>query len=618
MGEAKSLHPRMNDLSPAKLPETAAPECFLGVERSAKGRRWVARVCDDRIALALAQRLSLPEILGRVLAARGVTLDSAERYLSPRLRDLLPDPSVLKDMDRAAERVAAAVRGGEGIAVFGDYDVDGATSAALLMRFLRAAGARARVYVPDRIKEGYGPNAAALRVLAAEGVKVVLTVDCGTLAHTAIAAGRDAGLDVIVVDHHVAEPVLPPAYAVVNPNRLDEPIENVRQLGTLAAVGVAYLLAIATNRVLRRLGHYGAGTKEPDLLRWLDLVALGTVCDVVPLTGLNRALVAQGLKVMAARGNPGIAALADSAKVNGAPNAWSTGFLLGPRVNAGGRVGRSEIGARLLSTEDAAEARALAFELEGYNAERRAIEATVHDEAFAHIEATGDPGPVAFVVGQGWHPGVIGIVASRLTDALRRPSIVVAVNGEIAKASGRSVAGIDLGAAVIAAAQAGLLLNGGGHPMAAGFTAHTARLEELHEFLRARIAPRFHESPGLRDLTIDGVLSAQAATPELLATLDGAGPFGAGNAEPRFVIPSAAVVKADPVGDGHVRVTIGGREGGGRLKGIAFRCLDTPVGQALLAARGLPLHIAGHLRADTWQGRQEAQLVIEDVAPAVS
>jgi single-stranded-DNA-specific exonuclease len=597
-------------------PATPASESFLGVARSLGGRRWVPRRCDDRTALALSQRLGLPDIVGRVLAARGVGLDGAEKYLSPRLRDLLPDPSRLKDMDRAAERLAAAIRHDERIVILGDYDVDGATSAALLVRFLRAVGAKARVYVPDRIKEGYGPNAGAIRLLAAEGARVIVTVDCGTLAHDALAVAGPLGVDVIVVDHHVAEPTLPPAFAIVNPNRLDESSSVTAAVGTLAAVGVAYLLAIATNRVLRREQHYTGGRAEPDLLRWLDLVALGTVCDVVPLKGLNRALVAQGLKVMAARGNPGIAALVESAKVNGAPNAWTAGFLLGPRVNAGGRVGRSEIGARMLASDDAAEARALAFELEGYNAERRAIEAAVHDDALARVEAEGDPGALAFVAGEGWHAGVIGIVASRLTEALRRPSIVVALSGEVGKGSGRSVPGVDLGAAVIAAAQAGLLLNGGGHPMAAGFTVQRSRVAELAEFLRARVASSFRESPGLRDLALDGALAAAAATPSLLEKLEGAGPFGAGNAEPRFAVPAAAIVKAEPVGDGHVRVILGGGDGR-RLKAIAFRSLETPMGQALLSARGMALHLAGHLRADTWQGRREAQLIVEDAAPVL-
>ena len=592
---------------------SSVSDCFLGVARSVSGRRWVARSCDDRIAQALCQRLGLPDVLGRVLAARGVGLDGADRYLSPRLRDLLPDPSVLKDMDRAADRLAAAIVGNEPIAIFGDYDVDGATSAALLDRFLRAAGAKARVYVPDRIREGYGPNAAAVRILAAEGARLLLTVDCGTLAHYALAVAQPLGLDVIVVDHHVAGPTLPPVYAVVNPNRLDED----GALGTLAAVGVAFLLVVATNRLLRNRGHYAQGRAEPDLLRWLDLVALGTVCDVVPLTGLNRALVSQGLKVMAGRANPGMAALADIARVSGAPSAWTTGFLLGPRVNAGGRVGRSEIGARILATDDASEARALAFELDGYNTERRAIEALVCDDAFARVEAAGDPGPIAVIAGEGWHPGVIGIVASRLTEQLRRPSLVLAINGETAKGSGRSVAGVDLGAAVIAAAQAGLLLNGGGHRMAAGLTVATARIAELAEFLRKRIAPSFQDLPGLRDLALDGALAAHAANPELLARLEGAGPFGAGNAEPRFAIPAASVVKADPVGEGHVRVILGGGPGGGRLKAIAFRSLEKPLGQALLSARGVQLHVAGHLRADTWQGVVQAQLVIEDAAPAI-
>ena len=592
-------------------PDTPAAglEPFLGVARSLGGRRWVARPCDDRTALALSQRLEIPEVLGRVLAARGVDIEHAEGYLAPRLRDLMPDPSTLHDMDAAAARLARAVQGGEGIAVFGDYDVDGATSAALLQRFFDAAGARVAVYIPDRLKEGYGPNTPAMVRLADEGAKVIVTVDCGTSASGPIAAARDAGADVIVVDHHVPGHDSPPAFALVNPNRLDES----GALGALAAVGVAFLLVVAVNRTLRAAGWYGAARPEPDLLAWLDLVALGTVCDVVPLTGLNRALVSQGLKVMAARGNAGIAALADVTGLDTPPGTYHVGFVLGPRVNAGGRVGRAGLGARLLATGDRGEAAGIARELDGYNTERRAIEAAVLEEARAQVEAAGDSGPMVFASGEGWHPGVIGIVASRLKEAWRRPSAVVAIDGGIAKGSARSVPGVDLGAAVIAAREAGLLRDGGGHRMAAGFTADTSRLGELAAFLKQRVGSAGMRAPGLHELSIDGAVAAAAAGPDLVALLDAAGPFGAGNPEPRFAVPSAIVVRADVVGEDHVRVILGGGAGGGRLKAIAFRSAREPVGDALLSTRE-PLHVAGHLRADTWQGVTRAQLVIDDVA----
>lgn len=596
------------------VPPTAEAIPFLGVEHSAAGRRWLQRPCDDRIALALVQRLQAPEILGRVLAARGVTPDSAATYLSPRLRDVMPDPSSLRDMDRAADRLARAIRDQEGIAVFGDYDVDGGTSAALLARFLKSVGSAAEVYIPDRRREGYGPNTPAMLGLVERGAKVVVTVDCGTGAFEPIKAATDSGADVIVVDHHTAGPELPRALAVVNPNRLDER----GGLGMLAAIGVAYLLVIATNRALRNTGWFSTDRVEPNLLRWLDLVALGTVCDVVPLTGLNRAMVMQGLKVMAARGNPGMAALGDVARVTAPPSTYHAGFVLGPRVNAGGRVGRAGLGARLLATDDPAEAKILAQELDGYNTDRREIEARVLEAARTQVNAEGDPGPLVFAAGEGWHPGVIGIVASRLTSAWRRPSAVVAIEGRLAKGSGRSVPGVDLGAAILAARQAGLLVDGGGHPMAAGFTAEATRLGELTQFLRDRIGPAGVDAPGVRDLLVDGVVSAAAADASLAELLETAGPYGAGNPEPRLAVPSARVVKADIVGDGHVRAILSGGEGGGRLKAIAFRSATAPLGHAMLATQSAPLHFAGHLRSDTWQGEVRAQLVIDDVAAADS
>ncbi|KGM31605.1 single-stranded-DNA-specific exonuclease RecJ, partial [Inquilinus limosus] len=419
---------------------------LFGVERSAKGARWIGRAADDRLALALSQRHALPEIVARVLAARGVGLDDAPAFLNPTLRALLPDPSVLRDMDRAAARIARAVTAGEGIAVFGDYDVDGATSTALLVRYLRALGIEPQIHIPDRIAEGYGPNAQALEKLRAGGAGLVVTVDCGTTAFDALEGA--AGLDVVVIDHHTAEPRLPKVAAVVNPNRLDQD----PGLGQLAACGVTFLALVALNRALRQAGVF-ANRTEPDLLALLDLVALGTICDVVPLTGLNRALVGQGLKVMAQRRNTGLAALADVARVTETVDAYHAGYILGPRINAGGRIGRADLGARLLATEDRAEAARIAALLDEHNVDRKTVEAEVMAAAIAQVEAA-EAGPVILVAGEGWHPGVVGIVAGRLRERYGRPSCVVGFEGGIGKASGRSVPGVDLGAAVIAARQA--------------------------------------------------------------------------------------------------------------------------------------------------------------------
>jgi single-stranded-DNA-specific exonuclease len=589
----------------------AAGTAFLGVERSLCGRRWQERAADSRLAATLAQRLGLPEILGRVLAARGVPLDEAERFLAPTLREMLPDPSHLLDMDRAAERLARAVQGGETVAIFGDYDVDGATSSALLDRFLRAAEGRVTVYIPDRHKEGYGPNLAALLKLRAAGASVVVTVDCGTTAHAVLGQAAEAGLDVIVVDHHVAEPALPRAFAVVNPNRLDE----TSQLKNLAAVGVAFLLAVATNRALRQAGWY-ASRPQPDLLGLLDLVALGTVADVVKLTGLNRALVVQGLKVMQGRGNIGLAALADRAKVSERLSAYHAGFVLGPRVNAGGRVGKADLGTRLLSTEDPAVARDIAEQLEAFNGERREIEKRVLDAAIDQVERADGSSPIVFAAGEGWHAGVIGIVASRLKERYNRPACVVALEDGIGKGSGRSVARFALGDAVIAARQAGLLVNGGGHAMAAGFTVEAGKMEPLRDFLASRVADSVGTHPMVPELVLDGALSPGAAGPELVDTLERLAPFGAGNAEPRFAMAAVRVVRAEPVGGAHVRCFLTDAAGKARLRAIAFRCLETPLGPALLHAGGAALHVAGHLRCDEWQGERRVQLLIDDAAPA--
>ena len=607
------------------MSEAAAP--YLGVARSVSGRRWRLRAADDRLALALAQRAGLPEVLGRVLAGRGVEPEMVEDFLAPSLRRLLPDPAVFRDMQKAARAIADAVMEGRRVAVFGDYDVDGATSSALLKRFFNAIGQPLRIYIPDRQKEGYGPNAPAMRKLADEGIGIVITVDCGTLAFDALSEAARVGLGVVVLDHHLAEPELPTALAVVNPNRLDETAGH----GQLAAVGVVFLLLVALNRALQEAGYFNDDRPKPDLLNWLDLVALGTVCDVVPLTGVNRALVAQGIKVLRQRHNVGLSALADVAGLSEPPGAYHLGFLLGPRVNAGGRVGLSDLGARLLACDDPREAADLARELDRLNKERQAIEQQVLAEALEDLQMVPDSAPLALVARRGWHPGVIGIVAARIREAAGRPSFVLAAdeNG-IAKGSGRSVPGVDLGAAVVAAGQAGLLLNGGGHAMAAGLTVAMQRLEELRGFLFERLAGPVQRAGADASLGLDGALAVGGANAQLHEQLERLGPYGSGNAEPRFALPAVRLVQADVVGERHVRCLVTDADGQGpRLRGIAFRALDAAgagkkggdqkggeLGESLLHARstGRPLHLAGHLRADHWRGEKRIQFVVEDAA----
>lgn len=589
---------------------------FLGVERSLTGRRWAARLADERTALAIGQRHGLPDAICRLLAARDVGLEAVPDFLDPTLRKFLPDPSHLKDMDAAVARLVHAVQQGERIVVFGDYDVDGATSSALLLRFFRAVGGDIGVYIPDRRKEGYGPNATALVKIRDEGASVVVTVDCGITAFEPLAEAKRVGLDLIVIDHHMAEIALPEAIAVVDPNRLDDESPHKQ----LAAVGVAFLLVVGINRALRDAGWYGASRPEPDLRQWLDLVALGTVCDVVPLVGVNRALVRQGLQVMAQRRNVGLAALADVARLKEPPGAYHLGFLLGPRVNAGGRVGQADLGARLLSSDDPHEVGALAVRLDEFNAERRAIERDVLDQAIARIEGRYGPDrkglPAALMVeSEGWHVGVIGIVASRLVERYGRPAFVIGMDGELGKGSGRSVRGVDLGAAVIAARQAGLLVNGGGHAMAAGLTVAREALPELAHFLDTRIAPQLGAAPAVRELGIDAALAPAAATQELVDMIERAGPFGAGNALPRFALTGVRVSYAQPVGEGHVRCTLVGAERG-RIEAIAFRANQTALGPALLDSARPVLHVAGALRIDRFGGRESVRLQIDDAAPA--
>lgn len=578
---------------------------FLDVARSVTDRRWVGPTAEaERLGLGIAQAADLPEPLARVLAARGVTAAEAPAYLAPSLRDLLPDPSTLRDMDAAAARLARAVLKRERIALFGDYDVDGAASCALMTRWLRGLGLAATVYVPDRIDEGYGPNVPAMRGLA-QAHDLILCLDCGALSFEPIAAARAEGACVLVADHHLCGEALPEATALVNPNRQDDG----SGLGHLCAAGVAFLLVVATNRVLR-----AAGATPPDPLPLLDLVALATVADVAPLVGLNRAFVRQGLKVMAGRGNAGLRALADSARLQGRPGAFHLGYVLGPRVNAGGRIGRSDLGARLLATDDEAEAARIAAELETLNAARRAVEADVLTEAVAQAEARGTDGPLVWAAGDGWHSGVVGIVASRLRERFDRPAVVIGFLGDEGKGSGRSVAGVDLGSAIAALTREGLLAKGGGHRMAAGLTVARDALDAAMAALAARLARMGAGTGGPDDLRLDGALACAGATVELCEMLEAAGPWGQAAPAPRFALPRVRVAGARPAGDRHLRLTL--TDGTARLEAMAFNALGAPLGDFLTGRDGACVHVAGRLDVNDWGGRRRAQLTVEDAAPA--
>jgi single-stranded-DNA-specific exonuclease len=586
---------------------------FLGVEKSVLGRRWDLRPVVEAQVSALVRDTHVSDAVARVLSARGIGASTAPTFLRPTLKALMPDPSLLADMDKATARIVAAMQSEEKIAVFGDYDVDGATSSALLKRFFRAVGVDIGVYIPDRRAEGYGPNTPALRGLREQGAKVVITVDCGIVAFESLKTARDDGLDVVVVDHHKGESEMPVAAAVVNPNRLDDTSGQ----GHLAAVGVTFLLIVAVNRALRDTNWYiTKGIAEPDLRQWLDLVALGTVCDVVPLKGLNRAFVAQGLQILARGGNAGLVALGRVTRADSRITAFHLGYLLGPRVNAGGRVGQADIGTRLLSTDDPDEAAALALKLDEFNASRKEIEAAVLRDAIELAETGTVPAdPLLFVQGKDWHPGVIGIVAGRLKERYDRPACVVALDGGMAKGSGRSVAGVDLGRAVLAARDAGHLFSGGGHAMAAGFTVEEQRLPAFRAFMQDEVRRQLQGEVFAPQLNLDGALAVSAVTPDLISELDCVAPFGVGNDEPRFAVLDVKIAKADVVGSGHVRCFLSGRSGG-HVKAIAFNSADTDLGYALLKAAGRRLHVAGTVRADNWQGRHGAQLVIDDAALA--
>lgn len=554
------------------------------------------------------------DLVTQLLMSRGVVREDLERQRRPTLRDFLPDPSIFRDMDRAAIRLSDAILSNEQITIYGDYDVDGATSAALLIVLLRDLGIQARHYIPDRLLEGYGPSGEALVRLASEGSSLIVTVDCGAMAHEALAAAHAVGVDVIVVDHHKCSSELPLTAALVNPNRLDE-CDEAAAHGHLAAVGVAFLLAIATVRELRGRGHFEK-RKAPDLMRLLDLVALGTVADVAQLKGLNRAFVAQGLKIMARRENVGLSALIDASRINRAPTCSDLGFALGPRINAGGRVGEATLGVRLLTTQDPDEARTIAAQLSLLNEERRGIEQEVQEAAEAQVDAQHNRA-VLVLAGHGWHPGVIGIVAGRIKEKTGKPALVIALDADEAgngKGSGRSIAGIDLGSAIMAARAAGMLIAGGGHAMACGLTIDPSRLSELGDWLDERLARDISGARASQSLLLDLSLSPGGLTPELVETLETAGPFGIGWPGPRVAVGPVRLVKCDLVGTDHVRMVASGADGRS-FKAIAFRAAQSELGQALLhGSRGRQLWLAGRARIDDWASRPAAELHVEDAA----
>ena len=587
---------------------------FLDVSTSFLGRRWAARLDDaaTREALAMVQAHGLSDILARVLAGRGVTAAASAQHLQPRLRDLMPDPSTLRDMDAAAERLAEAVVRRERVAIFGDYDVDGACSSVVLAEFLEQSGVAARIHIPDRIFEGYGPNVDAIRMLREDGASLLVCVDCGTASHGPLAEARALGMDVIVLDHHQAPETLPEVTALVNPNRQDD----LSGLGTLCAAGVTFMAVVATQRALRRRG----GGADFDLVTLLDLVALATVADVVPLQGLNRAFVAQGLKVMRTRGRPGLAALFDVARLDRPPEAWHMGFLVGPRINAGGRIGDAGLGARLLRTRDEGEARKIAAQLDELNRERQGVEQVMLQEAeaqaFASVGLAEDQGAVVLTADAGFHPGVVGLVAARLKERFQRPAFAIALgeNGS-ATGSGRSITGVDLGRAVRAAVDTGLLVKGGGHAMAAGITIDPAKIPDFKAYLEESLAAAVTLARADASLKIDAALTPASATPELLKSIEAAGPFGQGNPEPVFAFPAVRVVDAFEVGQGHLKLRLVGGDGA-RLGGVAFRAINAPLGQAMLKAKGETIHVCGALALDRWGGRESVELRLTDAAPA--
>lgn len=591
-----------------------APRAFLDISHSVLGRPWRDRCADPALqayAATMVQAHALPELLARVLAGRGIRPAEAEAYLQPRMRDLMPDPNCLVDMATATERLARAVLTGERVAVFGDYDVDGAASASLLAGYLRSLGLIVQIHIPDRITEGYGPNVAAVEALREAGATLLITVDCGTSGHAPLEAAAAVGLDVVVLDHHGAPEHLPPARALVNPNRLDD----LSGLGHLCAAGVVFLTLVALNRRLRREPEFV--DRLPDLAESLDLVGLATVADVVPLVGLNRAFVVQGLKVMRARGRIGLAALLDAASLTEPPEAWHLGYLVGPRINAGGRIGNAALGATLLTTADPAEAARIAAELDRLNRERQVIEATAvaaAESEMDHALSLDPEQPVLVAASTDWHPGVVGLIAARLKERFGRPAFAFALRPDgTATGSGRSIVGADLGHAVRTAVEAGVALKGGGHAMAAGVTLPGPNVTGFRDHLTAVLSETVAEARAVEALLVDGAMSAGGVTAELVRTIHRAGPFGSAAPEPTFVLPRHRIVDAAVVGHGHVRARLRSRDGQA-IGAIAFRSAQGPLGQAILSSVGREVHVAGTLSVDTWRGAERAQMRICDLA----
>jgi single-stranded-DNA-specific exonuclease len=591
----------------AEASPLTAPAAF-GVARSLSGRRWRLSETDEGAVQSLARSANISQALARLLTARGVTPANAASYLNPTLKQFLPEPLTLKDMDKAVARVRMAVERGEKIAVFGDYDVDGSTSAAILKGYLTSLGAPPRVYIPDRMTEGYGPNTAALLKLKGEGASLVITVDCGAGAVAPLAAARDAGLDIVVLDHHAVESA-PPAVAHVNPNQPGD----TSQLGHVCAAGITFLFVVALNRALRDAGWF-SGKTEPDLFAYVDLVGLATICDVVPLVGVNRAFVRAGLSKLAKLDRPGLAALAAVADAKPPFTPYHLGFLFGPRINAGGRVGRSSLGVDLLTASGVAEAHDFALHLDTHNRERQAIEKMILEEAIAMAE-TQSNAPFVFVASEGWHAGVVGIVAGRLKDRFGKPSFVAGFEGGLGRGSARSIAGIDIGAAVRMAREHEVIESGGGHAMAAGFSLKPEQVEPFRAFLAEAFLKSGDALEQAGELEIGAVVSPAGATVALVEEIAQAGPFGSGNAEPLILLPDVVVGFADIVGKDHVRLRLLGGDRAA-LDGIAFRVADTPLGKGLLAARGSRIHAVGRLRVDEWNGRKRVQLQLEDAALA--
>ncbi len=580
---------------------------------SLRGNEWALKQVNERFVMTIAQKFQLPEIIARIIATRDIAIEDIDAFLNPTLKDLMPDPYDLKDMEIATKRLVQAITSGEKFIIFGDYDVDGATSSSLFKRFVEAAGGQTEIYIPDRIDEGYGPSPKAMQQFAKDGIKLVVTLDCGTSAFEAFEAAKEAGLEIIVIDHHAGQEKLPPALAIVNPNRVDED-SNLKHL---CAAGMTFLFIVAINRALRENDWY-KDKQEPNLMQWLDLVALGTICDVVPLKTLNRAFVHQGLKIMARRQNKGITALTDIAKVSEPPSTYHAGFIIGPRINAGGRIGKASLGAQLLASNDHAQVETISQQLDHYNHERKEIEAQTLEAAFSTIEKEGlAQNPIIMVKGQGWHPGVIGIVASRLKDHYKRPACVISFDPEtkLGKASGRSIKGVDLGQAVIAAYQSEFLVAGGGHMMAVGFTVHEEKFDAFNNFMTHRVGKIIDEIGFDTKLSIDAIISPDAINGNLIQNIERIAPFGMGNPQPKFIVNQAYISHYQIVGEHHLKCKITNNNSNRKpINAIAFKAVNTELGKAIIDATHYktPIHLMGTLKMNHYMGYSTPQLMIED------